>query len=102
MTLENTLQLTLHDLMTPLKSLMKKYTLKPDGLFDRFSKDKRYLSMADLKEIFRSFLKIELTDQESDLLQSAISGFFGKTDGLIDKNQFINLISRDFVIKSFA
>ena len=52
MTLENKLQLTLHDLITPLKSLMKKYSLKPDGLFDKFSKDKRYLSMNDLREIF--------------------------------------------------
>jgi hypothetical protein len=49
MSLEKTLQITLHDLMTPLKSILKKYQLKAEGLFDRYSKDKKYLSLSDFK-----------------------------------------------------
>jgi hypothetical protein len=49
MSLEKTLQITLHDIMTPLKSILKKYQLKPEGVFDRYSKDKKYLSLADFK-----------------------------------------------------
>ena len=46
---ENKLQFTLHDLMTPLKSILKKLQLKPEGVFDKFTKDQKYLSINDLK-----------------------------------------------------
>lgn len=49
MSLENKLQIILHDFMTPLKTLLKRYSMRPEGLFDKFSKDKKYISIQDFK-----------------------------------------------------
>ena len=49
MTLENKLKFVLHDFMTPLKTLIYRKKLRPEGIFDKFSTDKVTLSLHDFK-----------------------------------------------------
>ena len=47
--LENKLHFTLHDFMTPLKTIIAKFKLKPEGIFDHFSKNKSVLTLEDIQ-----------------------------------------------------
>ncbi len=49
LSLQNDLQISLHDLLTPLKTVLKRNNLRPEGVFEKFSKDKKYISINDLK-----------------------------------------------------
>ena len=49
MTLESKLKFVLHDFMTPLKTLIQRKKMRPEGLFDKFSIDKVNITIYDLK-----------------------------------------------------
>eukprot|EP00347_Sterkiella_histriomuscorum_P001912 403370193 len=103
MSLEHKLTFILHDFLTPLQSLLKSYKLTPGGLFDRFSRDKKVVNLMDFREIMRQMLRIELSEDEENLLVAAINGIYGPhTNGVLDKNNFINFLTRSFIVKSFA
>lgn len=49
LSLENKLIPSLHDIMTPLKTLLDKFKLTANGIFDKFTKDKKTLTINDFK-----------------------------------------------------
>jgi hypothetical protein len=55
--LENKIETNLHELLTPLKTRLKKLQISPSGLFDRYSSDKQVLTLNELKEIIKFLLR---------------------------------------------
>jgi hypothetical protein len=49
LSLENKLIPSLHEIMTPLKTLLDKFKLTANGIFDKFTKDKNTLTISDFK-----------------------------------------------------
>ncbi|CDW86689.1 protein fantom [Stylonychia lemnae] len=103
MTLENKLKFVLHDFMTPIKTLMKKKKMTPEGLFEKFSRDKKVITIQDFKEIVKYLLQFELSEEETNLVINAINGFYApEQSGVLTKLNFTNFFYKDFVVKSFA
>lgn len=54
-----------------------------------------YIHQYLYREIMRQMLRIELSEDEENLLKSAINGIYGpNTNGVLDKNNFVNFLSR--------
>lgn len=94
-TLENKLQSSLHELLTPLQTKMKLMKITPAVIFDRFAKGEQLLSLEKVKEILLFFLKIQVTNEEETLLRGLIVNYGPKKEGVaLDRNSFTNMLSQ--------
>src|SRR5438132_1112281 len=93
-TLENKLQPSLHELLTPLQSKLKLMNLTPGVVYDKFAKGEQLLSLEKFKQILLFFLKIQLTNEEETLLKSLIVNYGPKQGGAaLDRNSFTNVLA---------